>query len=147
VRPESKTTGGSLRAKEAKNQAPEQESNNLYDSRERNARGLLPPSLVRALFSSLGAAAGGARRNLQSYTERSVGGHSVSMAFILFYYRCFCAFQQQWDWSWAFPLPFANYPTGMEGGKRAPRFPRPTKSFAPTGKATAEGKKRLRCEL
>jgi len=49
--------------------------------------GLLPPSLVRALFSSLGA--GGAPRNLQSYTERSVGGHSVAMAVILFYYRCF----------------------------------------------------------
>jgi len=97
VRPKSKTTGGSLRAKEAKNKAPEQESNNHYNSAERNARGLLPPSLVRALFSSLGA--GGAPRNLQSYTERSVGGHSVAMAFILFYPPLLCAFQQQWDWS------------------------------------------------
>jgi hypothetical protein len=72
VSAESNTTGGSLRAKEAKNKAPEQESNNRYNSVKKGqgneCRGGMVPSLVRALFSSLGA--GGARRNLQPYTTR-----------------------------------------------------------------------------
>jgi hypothetical protein len=96
----------------------------------------LVPSLVRALFSSLGQQE--EREGICSPTlhgkerRRPLCRHGLHPLLP----SLLCAFQQQWDWSQAFALPVAT-PHRNGGRKTRSALPKANKIFC-TGKATAQ---------